>query len=111
MTRYYSSTEVVALIDDLTEPRLTAYLRASIVQPVATPEGPGFRETDVARLQLLCDLDENYALPDESLKMVMGLIDQLNAMRGDMRALMRAVASEPDEVRSRIHSSIRVLRG
>ena len=31
MTRYYSSTEVVALIDDLTEPRLTAYLRASIV--------------------------------------------------------------------------------
>ena len=68
-------------------------------------------QPDVARLHLLCDLDENYALPEESLKMVMGLIDQLNAMRGDMRALLRAVASEPDEVRSRIHSSIRVLRG
>lgn len=111
MTRYYSSTEVVALIDDLTEPRLTAFLRASIVEPVATPDGPGFRETDVARLQLLCDLDESYGLPDESLKMVMGLIDQLNSMRGDMRALMRAVAAEPDEVRTRIHHSIRVTRG
>ncbi|WP_374396810.1 hypothetical protein [Tabrizicola sp.] len=111
MTRYYSSTEVVALIDDLTEPRLTAYLRASIVEPVTTPGGPGFRETDVARLQLLCDLDDSYGLPEESLKMVMGLIDQLNSMRGDMRALMRAVAAEPDEVRARIHHSIRVSRG
>ncbi|WP_374370282.1 hypothetical protein [Tabrizicola sp.] len=111
MTRYYSSTEVVALIDDLTEPRLTAFLRASIVEPVATPEGPGFRETDVARLQLLCDLDDSYGLPEESLKMVMGLIDQLNSMRGDMRALIRAVAGEPDEVRARIHHSIRGSRG
>ena len=111
MARYYSSTEVVALIDDLTEPRWTAVLSASIVAPVVTPDGPGFRETDVARLQLLCDLAENYGLPEESLKMVMGLIDQLNSMRGDMRALMRAVAAEPDEVRSRIHHSIRGARG
>lgn len=111
MTRYYSETEVVTLIDDLTPPRLQTFLRAHIVQPVTTPEGPGYREADVARLQLLCDLSESYQLPEDSLQMVMSLIDQLNTARGDMRALMRAVASEPDEVRVRIHRSVRHLRG
>ena len=33
MTRYYSSTEVVALINDLTEPRLTAFLRFELNDP------------------------------------------------------------------------------
>lgn len=111
MTRYYSETEVVTLIDDLDPPRLHGYLRARIVRPVETPEGPGYRETDLARLQLLCDLSESYDLPDDLLRMVIDLVDQLNSMRGDMRALMHAVAAEPDEVRTRIHHSIRVLRG
>ncbi|PHQ70080.1 MAG: hypothetical protein COB97_05840 [Paracoccus sp.] len=110
MTRYYSEAEVVALIDDLTQPRLRTFLHARIVQPVVTPEGPGFREADVARLQLLCDLSEGYQLPEDSLQLVMSLIDQLNTARGDMRALMRAVASEPDEVRIRIHHSVRQIR-
>ena len=45
--------------------------------------------------------------PEDALGMVMSLIDQLNTMRGDMRALMRAVAAEPDEVRGRIHAVLR----
>lgn len=111
MSRYYSETEVVGLIEDLDPPRLQTFLRARIVQPVATPQGPGFREADLARLQLLCDLAECYDLPGESMAMVMSLIDQLNTARGDMRALMQAVASEPDEVRIRIQTGIRNLRG
>ncbi|MBU3030897.1 hypothetical protein [Paracoccus marinaquae] len=111
MTRFYSETEVVALIDELTPPRLQTYLRAHIVRPVPTPAGPGYREADLARLQLLCDLSDSYDLPEDTLRMVMSLIDQLNTARGDMRALMQAVAAEPDEVRIRIHHSVRHSRG
>lgn len=110
MTRYYTETEVVTLIDDLTPPRLQSYCRARIVEPVSTPEGAGYREADLARLQLLCDLSESYELPEDSLRMVMSLIDQLNTARGDMRALMHAIASEPDEVRVRIHRTVRHTR-
>lgn len=111
MSRYYSETEVVALVEDLTEPRLRSFCRARIVRPVTRPEGLGFREADLARLQLLCDLAESHELPEDGLRMVMSLIDQLNTARGDMRALMRAVAAEPDEVRVRIQRSIRGTRG
>lgn len=110
MSRYYTETEVVTLVEDLTQPRLRSYCHARIVQPVDTPDGPGFREADLARLQLLCDLAESHDLPEDGLRMVMSLVDQLNTMRGDMRALMHAVASEPDEVRVRIQRSVRSTR-
>ena len=93
MSRYYTETEVIAMVEELTRPRLRRYCRARIVQPVTTPDGPGFREADLARLQLLCDLADCHNLPEDGLRMVMSLIDQLNTARGDMRALMQAVAA------------------
>ncbi|MBC9247366.1 hypothetical protein H4P12_11740 [Paracoccus sp. 11-3] len=110
MTRFYSETEVISRVDDLTQPRLGAFIRARIISPVTTPQGPAYRETDLARLQLLVDLAEAYELPDDSLTMVMSLIDQLNTARGDMRALMQAVAAEPDDVRGRITTTVRHIR-
>lgn len=108
--RTYTEAEVIDAIDDLTGERLVTYIRTRMVQPVDSEAGPVFRETDLARLQLLCDLSDSYDLPEDSLRMVMALIDQLNTMRGDMRALMQAVATEPDEVRTRIHAVVHRLR-
>lgn len=110
MTRYYTETDVVALVGDLDGARLGAFVRARIVTPVDTAQGPAYREADLARLQLLCDLTDCYDLRDDALTMVMSLIDQLNTMRGDMRALMQAVASEPDEVRGRVQRNVRQVR-
>lgn len=110
MARQYSETEVVAILDDLDPSRLRSFVAAHVVTPVVTPHGPAFTDTDLARLQLLCDLSEVYDLPPDALPMVMSLIDQLNTARGDMRALIQAVATEPDEVRGRIVTSVRRLR-
>lgn len=107
MTRTYTETETIAEIDSLTGARLVSFVRTRIVQPVASESGPRYREADLARLQLLCDLCDDYELPEDALGMVMSLVDQLNTMRGDMRALMQAVAAEPDEVRNRITMVIR----
>lgn len=110
MTRTYTETEAIEAIQELTGARLVSFVQARIVQPLASPEGPRFREADLARLQLLCDLCESFEMPEETLALVMSLIDQLNTARGDLRALMQAVAAEPDEVRTRIHASVRRVR-
>ncbi|MCZ0960434.1 hypothetical protein [Paracoccus benzoatiresistens] len=110
MARHYSEAEVVAILEDLDPARLHSFIAAHVVTPVVTPGGHAFTEADVARLQLLCDLSDFYDLPPDALHMVMSLIDQLNTARGDMRALIKAVASEPDEVRGRIQKSVRRLR-
>ena len=90
--------------------RLRSFVAARVVTPVQTPQGHAFSEADLARLQLLCDLSEVYDLPADALIMVMSLIDQLNTARGDMRALIQAVANEPDEVRGRIMTYVRSIR-
>lgn len=110
MARHYSEAEVVAILDGLDLDRLRSFVSAHVVTPVVTPQGAAYTETDLARLQLLCDLSDFYDLPSDSLGMVMSLIDQLNTARGDMRALIQAVATEPDEVRGRIQKSVRRLR-
>ena len=110
MGRRYSETETIAIVRDLTAGRLRMFLAAQIVRPVAGNEGPAFREADLARLQLLCDLKECYGLQEDALAMVMSLVDQLSTARGDMRALIEAVAAESDEVRLRIGGQIRQSR-
>ncbi|TBN37766.1 hypothetical protein EYE42_14060 [Paracoccus subflavus] len=114
MARHYSETEVVAILEGLDPARLRFFVKSHVVTPLVTPHGHAFTETDVARLQLLCDLSEFYDLPEDALCMVMSLIDQLNTARGDMRALIQALASEPAEVRGRIMAhvhGIRTIRG
>lgn len=106
MTRTYSEAETIATVEDLDGARLVTFLRARIVQPVESDAGHQFREADLARLQLLCDLAESFEMHEDALAMVISLIDQINTMRGDMRALMQAVAAEPAEVRRRIQTII-----
>lgn len=110
MARQYSESDVVAILDGLDPDRLHAFVAARIVTPVITPQGHAYTEADLARLQLLCDLSDLHDLPADTLSMVMSLIDQLNTARGDMRALIQAVATEPDEVRGRIMTYVRSVR-
>lgn len=110
MARLYSVSEVVALVEALDEPRLTRWVGARIVAPAQSDHGPVFAEADVARLRLAVDLSDDFDLPEDALDMVLGLVDQLATLRGDMRALMQAVAAEPDEVRTRIQTVIRRAR-
>jgi chaperone modulatory protein CbpM len=106
MTRYLSEDEVVVAVSGLTRARLVAYVEAEIVRPVQGEQGRAYRQVDVARLQLLGDLTENFDLSDDGLAVVMRLIDQLHALRADMRCVVNAILREPEEVRSRLARAV-----
>lgn len=109
MARHYTEDEALAEISTLSRPLLVAFIRAQVIRPVHSEAGPLYREVDLARLQLLCDLAEVYTLDDDALQLVMSLIDQLHGVRGEMRALMQALAREPAETRARISGTIREI--
>lgn len=102
--------ELQRLIPGLTEARLAELIAAGIVRPVHSSSGDRFREIDAARLQLALDLEDAFELHDEALELVLSLIDQLNGARGDMRAMLGALAEEPPETRARLRGLIRELR-
>lgn len=106
MARHYTEAQLYARIGTLTPPRLTAWLRARIVRPVQSEQGNLYREVDVARLALLCDLAEDYRLDEDGMQLVMSLLDQAHQLRSDMRLLLGALAQQPPDVRLRLREII-----
>lgn len=102
-----SRAELLALMPELSDDRLAALTEAGIVLPVQAEAGARFRDLDAARLRLALDLEDVFALHDEALGLVLSLIDQLNGARGDMRAVLGALAEEPPETRARLRAVIR----
>ncbi len=107
MTERYSEDEAIAAVARLTRPQLTAFVEAEIVIPLRTETGLMFRQIDIVRLELLCELSESFSLDEDALGVVISLIDQLHAVRGELRAVLEAIEAEPEEVRRRIAEALR----
>ncbi len=107
MTDRYSEDEAIAAVARLTRRQLSAFIEAEIVMPLHTAAGPAFRQVDIARLELLCELGEAFSLDEEALSMVISLIDQLHTLRLELRRVVEAVEAEPEDVRKRIARALR----
>ncbi|OIQ68060.1 hypothetical protein GALL_503530 [mine drainage metagenome] len=112
MTTLYSEDETLTVVTRLTRVRLTRYLEANVVAPARSDSGERvFVDSDIARLRLLCDLDEAFGLDEDALGAMMSLLDQLLSARADLRALSAALAAEPEDVRRRIGSVLTREKG
>lgn len=110
MTDRFTEDDVVAAIARLTRPQLVSFIRAEVVAPVQTDAGPVFRQIDIARIELLCELSEEFDLEEDALGVVMSLIDQLHGIRAELRAVLSAIEDEQPEVRSRIGKGLFLAR-
>ena len=107
MTERYSEEEAIAAVALLTRPKLTAFVEAEIVIPLQTETGLMFRQIDIVRMELLCELSESFDLDEDALGVVISLIDQLHAVRGELRAVLEAVEAESEAVQRRIAEALR----
>jgi chaperone modulatory protein CbpM len=70
-----------------------------------------FREVDVARVELILEIRREWALDDEAMPVVLGLLDQVYELRRQLGRLCDAVAAQPAEIRDAIESSLGRARG
>ena len=66
-----------------------------------------FQEIDVARVRLILDFRHTMAVPEEAMPLVLSLLDQVYTLRSQMRAVARAVETQPEPVRSAIMAALR----
>lgn len=102
MSTHFSEEDVVATVTRLTRKQLVSFVRAEFIVPVASDHGPVFHQIDIARIELLCELSDEFGLRDDALGMVMSLVDQLHGVRGELKAVLDAIEGEHTEVRTRI---------
>lgn len=102
MTDRFSQAEVVACITRLTHAQLQSFLQADLVRPLREPAGFVFRQIDIARLELLCDLTLDLELDVPALAVVLALLDQLHSARAERDALAAALRRLSPQMQAQI---------
>jgi chaperone modulatory protein CbpM len=100
-------SSVVALFPDLPATELVSWVERGWVRPEGSEPDWVFQEIDVARVRLIHDFARAMAVPEDTMPLVLSLLDQVYTLRGQMRAIARAVEGQPEAVRDAILAALR----
>src|SRR5918994_2614414 len=96
-------SEVVRLVGRVDRVELIQWVELGWVTPERQErDEPAFPDLDVARVCLICDLRHDLAVEEETVPLVLSLLDQVYALRRQMNVLTGAIRQQPDEVRQAI---------
>ncbi len=95
-------TELISVTRRLEVRVLHQWIDMGLVTPRRGETGYLFDDLDVARVNLVCDLCFDMGVGQESLPIILSLIDQLHRTRHSLRALAAAIESQPEGVRLEI---------
>jgi chaperone modulatory protein CbpM len=99
---------VVALFSDLEAAELTGWIEQRWVQPErAASDGWVFHEIDVARVRLIYDLRRQLDTPEDTMPLLLSLLDQIYELRRRLKSMMRALERQPAEVRAAVIEALR----
>lgn len=85
---------------------LERWIAARWVLPERAAGGYVFHEIDVARVHLIVELTRDMMIDEETIPVVLGLLDQVYALRKRLTALARAIDALPPDLQARIRASL-----
>jgi chaperone modulatory protein CbpM len=95
-------TSVTALFVDLPAQELTGWIERGWVQPEPGESGWVFQDIDIARVRLIHDLRRGMDVGEDTIPIVLSLLDQVYELRAQLKAVLRAVETQSPEVRTAI---------
>jgi chaperone modulatory protein CbpM len=76
---------------------LNAWIKEEWLIPSGSSPELSFSEIDIARAQLIRDLQVDFGVNDEGVGVILNLVDQLYGMRRTLMELRHAVRTNPSE--------------
>jgi chaperone modulatory protein CbpM len=100
--------ELVGRVAGLDHVTLTQWIENRWVLPEQQGESGGwqFHEVDVARVELIIEIRREFAIDDEAMPLVLGLLDQVYSLRRQMRRLCDAIENQPDPIRAALRRAL-----
>ena len=103
--------ELVRRFAELDRAELARWIERRWIVPETRPaDGEAeiwlFREVDIARVELILDIRREFTVDEETLSLVLGLLDQVYSLRRQMRRLCGAIESQPGEIRDAIRRAL-----
>jgi len=93
----YVATEVGVTVEDL-----TGWVERRWVLPVRSGKDFAFDDADRARIRMILDFHRDLAIDDETMPVVLDLIDRLHAARAQLSMLLQGVAELSEPARSAV---------
>ena len=70
-----------------------------------------FHEVDIARVELILEIRQEFAIDEEALPLVLGLLDQVYGLRRQLRRMCDALAAQPQEMQAAVRRALPPLTG
>ncbi|OFX00088.1 MAG: hypothetical protein A3D94_14950 [Alphaproteobacteria bacterium RIFCSPHIGHO2_12_FULL_66_14] len=86
----------------LTTVHVERWVARGLLRPSGNAGSWTFETIDVARTHLLAELTGDLGLDDETVEMVIDLVDQVHTLRGQLDLIGRAIAEQPAATREAI---------
>ena len=98
--------ELLLRVGPLERSELVRWVENRWVLPERRGETWLFHEVDVARVELIVEIRREFALDDEAVPLVLGLLDQVYSLRRQLRRVCDALERQPAEVRAQIERAL-----
>jgi len=103
----FSEDDLIVQVRHLSVQRLHKWIRLGWVRPDRVEGAAVFHEVDIARVRLLHDLEHELEFDEDTVPLVLSLLDQIHGLRNELRSLVAAVDEQPQDVRDRIRTAYR----
>jgi chaperone modulatory protein CbpM len=97
--------DLIREVGELSVQRLHRWIRLGWVRPERHEGTALYHDVDVARVRLLYELEHTAEFDDETLPLILSLVDQIHGLRNELRSLAQAVGEQPAHVRERIRNA------
>ena len=101
--------ELLRLHGKLTTVHVERWVARGLLRPRSEADAWVFERVDVARVRLLTELVDDIGLDDDTMEVVVGLVDQVHTLRGQLHLLAQAIAEQPPATREAIAAVLQRL--
>jgi chaperone modulatory protein CbpM len=94
--------ELVGRLEGLDRRELVHWVENRWVLPERQQDTWIFHEVDVARVELILEIRKEFGIDDDTLALVLGLLDQVYDLRRQLGRLCDALAVQPPEIQAAV---------
>ncbi|HEY1261183.1 MAG TPA: chaperone modulator CbpM [Stellaceae bacterium] len=98
--------ELLGRLAGLDRQELARWVENRWVLPERRNETWVFHEVDVARVELILEIRREFTADDDTMELVLGLLDQVYGLRRQLRRLCDALEDQPAEIRTAIRRAL-----
>ena len=98
--------ELLHRLEGLDRRDLVRWVENRLVLPERRDHTWIFHEVDVARVELILEIRQEFAVDEEALPLVLGLLDQVYDLRRQLRRMCDALEAQPPDVQAAVKRAL-----